>query len=263
MSTITLPARDLAERVDFCWSIRQGQNDRARFREFLPDSGVHLVFRFSPSSSSASLVGPATERATVELDEGSEYFGVRFRTAQAPRLTDVRAAELTNGYARLSSLGGRSVDSVADQLRSLPDVAARQHLIEELVRRAPPPLVEDGRCRAAALHVERTAGRVDVQELARELGLHVRALERTFRSELGIAPKRLIRLVRLRHLLGALRAGRFQTLADLAHASGYADQSHMIKDFRQLTGRGPGERDAFQTRPLATGDTRIVHRRMF
>jgi hypothetical protein len=35
----------------------------------------------------------------------------------------------------------------------------------------------------------------------------------------------------------------------------------MIRDFRQLTGRGPGEKDAFRTRPLATCETRIVHRR--
>jgi AraC-like DNA-binding protein len=261
MSTITFPAPDLSARIDFCWSVTGDAAGGAAFHELLPDSGVHLVVRLSSSGGRMVLLGPATEKASVELDRGSEYFGIRFRTAQAPRLADVRASELTNGYVELSRLGGRAVDSVADQLRSLPDAASRQRLIEDLLRRAAPPLVGDRRCRVAAQLLETHGGSLSVDELARELGLHVRSLERTFRNELGVTPKRLIRLVRLRHVLGALHAGRFGTLAELAHAAGYSDQPHMIRDFKQLTGRAPGEKDAFRARPLASAQTRIVHGR--
>ncbi len=62
-------------------------------------------------------------------------------------------------------------------------------------------------------------------------------------------------------MLGALHAGRFGTLAELAHACGYADQPHMIRDFKQLTGRAPGEKDAFRARPLVSAQTRIIHGR--
>jgi AraC-like DNA-binding protein len=261
MSTITFPAPDLSAKIDFCWSVTGDAASGGAFHELLPDSGVHLVVRLSSSGGKIVLLGLATEKASVELDRGSQYFGIRFHTAQAPRLADVRASELTNGYVELTRMGGRTVDSVADELWSLPDAASRQRLMEDLLRRAAPPLVGDRRCRVAALLLETHGGSLRVDELARELGFHVRSLERTFREELGVTPKRLIRLVRLRHVLGALHAGRFGTLAELAHAAGYSDQPHMIRDFKQLTGRAPGEEDAFRARPLESAQTRIVHRR--
>jgi AraC-like DNA-binding protein len=259
MSTITFPASDLSGRVDFCWSTRRPGGIDAAFGELLPDSGVHLVFRFSPATSGIYLVGPATERPSIELERDAEYVGFRFRTAQAPRFADVRAAELADRFIRLDRIVGRTAESLADQLRGLPDDASRQHVIEDVVRRTPAPLVEDRRCRAGALALERSAGRMRVQELGSELGVHARTLERAFLNELGITPKRLVRLVRLREVLGALRARRFRTLAEVAHDCGYSDQSHMNRDLKDLTGRVPGETDAFLARPLGTAETRLAN----
>lgn len=253
------PAADLAPQVDFCWALGGGPTGPA-FQEFLPDSGVHLVVRVSASTARIALMGPATEKASVQLAPGADYFGVRFRTGQAPRLADVRASELTNGHVDLAGIGGMSVDAVAEHLRALRDMPSRQCFIEALVRRAGPPLVRDPRCRRAAILLEAHGGRLRVDDLAAELGLHARSLERLFLAELGIPPKRLARLVRLRQVLGALRSGAHRTLADVAHACGYADQPHLIKDFKDLTGRLPAERDAFLTRGLAQADTRVVHR---
>ena len=92
MSTITFPAPDLSAQIDFCWSVTGDAAGGAAFHELLPDSGVHLVVRLSSSGGRMVLLGPATEKASVELDRGSQYFGIRFRTAQAPRLADVRAS---------------------------------------------------------------------------------------------------------------------------------------------------------------------------
>jgi AraC-like DNA-binding protein len=91
--------------------------------------------------------------------------------------------------------------------------------------------------------------------------MSARSLERLCLEQLGMAPKRLGRLVRLRQVLLRLQAGGFGTLADLAHGCGYSDQPHLIRDFKQLTGRLPGEPDAFRTRRIA-GDPQaaVVHR---
>jgi len=230
------------------------------FREFLPDSGVHLVIRLSPSGGRMALLGPATEKASFELVPGATYLGVRFRTAQAPRLADLPAAELTDGHAEVLRIGRRPADAVMDELQSLPDLAARQRLLEPLLRWPAPPLVTNARCRNAARAVEARGGQLRVHDLAREAGLHVRSLERLLRAELGISPKRLIRLVRLRQVLGALHHGGYGTLADLAHACGYADQPHMVKDFRHLTGFAPSQERARRGAPLVAALTRIVHR---
>jgi AraC-like DNA-binding protein len=260
MSTITFPAPDLASRVDLCWSAGGEGTGGTAFRELFPDSGAHLIVRFSSSSARMVLLGPATEKVNVELDEGAEYLGVRFRTGQAPRLADVRASELTNRVVELTRLGGERIESVAERLRASPDRASRQRFLEELLRRETPPLVRDERCRRAALLLEDHGGRLRVEDLARELGLHVRSLERLFLEHLGITPKRLARLVRLRHVLGELHAGRHANLAELAYACGYSDQPHLVRDFKALIGRAPGAKDAFRNRRLVRAEARIVHR---
>jgi AraC-like DNA-binding protein len=228
--------------------------------EFFPDAGANLVFRHSPRGCRLVLIGPATERATVEREVGAEYLAIRFRAGQAPRLADVRSSELTNGSVELTRLGGLPIEAVAERLRLLPDLASRQRAFVELLRREAPPLVEDARCRRATLLLEAHGGQLRVEALAAELGLTVRSLERLFLEHLGMTPKRMSRLVRLRNVLGALHSGAFGSLAELAQACGYSDQPHLIRDFKALTARLPGEKDASQNLRLSRAETRVIHR---
>lgn len=254
------PAPDLAQHIDMCWSLTGEEGSGKAFYEILPDSNMNLIFRYSFSGWRMSLLGPASEKACVEIDGASDYFCIRFRPGQALRLADVRTVDLIDCYAELSKIKGISVGSLADRLSSLPDPAARQLVMEDLVRGCL-PLVRDERCRQATALLEAHGGQLHVNELAAELGFHIRTLERLFLEQLGMTPKQLSRLVRFRHLLSSLKTGSFGSLADLAYACGYADQSHMIRDYKELTGRLPGESGSCDPRRL-TGppQTRIVHR---
>ena len=254
------PAPDLAQQIEMCWSLTSCGENGTAFYELLPDSDMNLVFRFSSTGCRMVLMGPLTEKASVELHDASDYFCIRFRPGQALDLADVHPAELIDTYVDIDKIRGERIDSLADRLHSLPDPASRQLVIEDLLRKSR-PLVRDERCRQATALLDAHGGRLQVTELAAELGLHVRSLERIFIDQLGMTPKRLARLVRPQHLFARMRSGSFGSLADLAHASGYTDQSHMIRDVRELTGRLPGETDSCDARRLeGSPQTRIVHR---
>ncbi len=60
---------------------------------------------------------------------------------------------------------------------------------------------------------------------------------RLFRRHVGIAPKAVIRRVRLREVAARVEDGLAPNLADLAAELGYADQAHLARDFRSATGR--------------------------
>jgi AraC-like DNA-binding protein len=261
MVRLARPSAALASRIDLVWSLAAPPRRTGKsFRELFPSSGMSLVFRLSPSGSRAVLLGPAAEKASVELAGGAEYVAVHFRTGQAPRLADATPSELTNAHVDVSRIGGVAVDALAERLWSLPDLASRQRALEGLLGGLP-PLARDARCREAGLLLEASGGCLRVDELARRLGLHVRTLERRFVEHLGLPPKRLARLARLRNVLGRLHQGGHGNLTELAHACGYADQAHMTRDFKELTGRAPGEEDAFRARALAgSPETRVVHR---
>lgn len=75
-------------------------------------------------------------------------------------------------------------------------------------------------------------------ELRRELQWSPRRLIAAFREEVGVTPKTFARIVRFETAQRELRAGRSPAAA--AHAAGYADQSHLHRDFCAFAGRSPG-----------------------
>ncbi|GAA1869648.1 AraC family transcriptional regulator [Pseudonocardia alni subsp. carboxydivorans] len=83
-----------------------------------------------------------------------------------------------------------------------------------------------------------TAGRVGVAELAAETGWSRRHLQSRFRSQVGLTPgtvRRVLRFARAAELVGGGR----DPLALVAAECGYADQPHLSREFRALAGISP------------------------
>ena len=80
-------------------------------------------------------------------------------------------------------------------------------------------------------------GRAAVGALAEELGWSRRRLVARFREEIGLPPKAVARLLRFEHALELVDRG--ETWAEVAFTAGYYDQSHLINEFRSITGITP------------------------
>ncbi len=78
-----------------------------------------------------------------------------------------------------------------------------------------------------------------VGALVRASGLPPRQLQRIFARETGMPPRSYLRLLRFREAVAGIQGGA-PGLADMAAASGYADQAHMTREFRALGGLSPG-----------------------
>jgi len=82
-----------------------------------------------------------------------------------------------------------------------------------------------------------SAGQTTVTALARAAGAHPRTLTRLFEKEIGLGPKRFIRVVRFQAALRALPTCK--SLTQVAADMGYFDQAHFIRDVRELFGETP------------------------
>jgi AraC-like DNA-binding protein len=85
----------------------------------------------------------------------------------------------------------------------------------------------------------RTGGRVRIDTLVERSGLGARQFERRFHIEVGTQPKRYARILRLRCALRLRRADPSRSWTAIAVEAGYADQAHMIHEFRTLSGDRP------------------------
>ncbi len=96
---------------------------------------------------------------------------------------------------------------------------------------------------SAALRTARAALRlvhepgVAIDALAREVAVSRRQLERHFAHWFGTSPRHLAQVARLQWVSRCAQRGA--TLADIAAHTGYADQAHMTRVVRQLTGLTP------------------------
>ncbi|XVX21535.1 helix-turn-helix domain-containing protein [Actinomycetota bacterium] len=92
--------------------------------------------------------------------------------------------------------------------------------------------------RAWAL-LERSHGRARIEEVARAVGRSPRWLSGRFAAELGVSPKQAARLHRFDHARRAAQRGI--PLGQVAAEAGYADQSHLTRDWGQLARQTPRE----------------------
>jgi len=141
---------------------------------------------------------------------------------------------------------------LADTQVSPPD---RAHLRERLAARHRPDDVFDllGRvltavasertvhpavARALAI-AERAPGDLTVAGLAAGGGVGPKRLIRLFTADVGLTPKRYLRLVRFERVRAAVRGRARVDWARVAAGFGYYDQSHLIRDFHDFAGTTP------------------------
>src|SRR5262249_28234976 len=132
---------------------------------------------------------------------------------------------------------GRAARSMMDELEESPDDAARLTAIRRfLLSRLRP---SNSLIQAAVSEIAGTSGRTSIDALSRSLGVGSRRLERAFLDQIAVPAKTFCRIVRFQSVLRRRTPESAAGWADLAVACGYADQSHLIRDFRQFAGETP------------------------
>lgn len=84
-------------------------------------------------------------------------------------------------------------------------------------------------------------GTLSVAELSRSVHISVRQIERAFSEYIGISPKRLSSLVRYQYLWQEMLLTPQFDVQDAVLRYGYADQAHLLREFKRFHGMLPGE----------------------
>lgn len=139
-----------------------------------------------------------------------------------------------------------AVRELEERLFHLQSAEARGRCVEAFLLAHLREKHVDRLVRAACISLTRTGGSRSVSALARDFGLSERTLERRFLRAIGTTPKKFARVLRLQHAV-QLRE-KFSSWAEIAHAAGYYDQSHLIRDCREMYGDSP---EALYSLPLS------------
>jgi AraC-like DNA-binding protein len=230
------PSRALAPYVGCFWELASG-GGRQRI---LPDGAMDVLYAIGDAS--ARVIGPMTRAHLTEGDAPVRLAGVRFRPGAAIDLLGVPAHELRDADVSVSDVWGRRGRSLDARLAAASTSSEAVRALEaELVSRLGSAGAPDRRV-GHAVHVLRVAGgELPIPAVGASVGVSERQLERLFEERVGYGPKLFARIVRLQRSTASIaaRSGSMASWASLAAECGYADQAHLIREFRALTGVTP------------------------
>jgi AraC-like DNA-binding protein len=180
--------------------------------------------------------------SVAETDGMGMGVQVDFTPAAARRFFGVPMHEIANRIVELDDIFGDDARVLVEQLRDAPSWARRFELIDAflLPRMATAPSTTPGVARAWRRLAE-TRGSASIGALASDAGWSRKHLIEKFRDEIGLPPKAIARIMRFNRALRLLRNDATPRWTDIAYASGYYDQAHMIRDFRAFAGATPTE----------------------
>jgi AraC-like DNA-binding protein len=166
--------------------------------------------------------------------------GVRFRMGAAPSLVGTSARELRDHDVALDDLWGSAGADLAARVAEASGWEARlRAMVDGVTGRLGKARTPDPVGVGIASLLTATPGR-PLAEVAEDVGLSERQLRRRVEDAVGYPPRMLARILRLQRFLHAARAaGPGRHLARLAAEAGYADQAHLTRDCRELTGLPP------------------------
>jgi AraC-like DNA-binding protein len=230
------PSPDLREIVACHWLSVVGPCKVGVHTPIIPDGCSDIMLY---DADEPQVVGPDTRVRQAELREGLLITGLRFLPGAWRVVFGCSARVLLDGQARLRDLRTVSTQFV-DALNFADTLQQRQALLEGWVRQSMLDVSADDRllllaCRRLSLDAQLSVG-----VLAKHLGWHPRTMHRQFLAACGYGAKHLQRVMRVQIALQAARPGsHVRSLADLAFVAGFADQAHMTREFKDLTGFTP------------------------
>jgi AraC-like DNA-binding protein len=204
---LTVPAEESTQRV-------------------LPDGCLDLIW----SDGGLLVAGPDTTAQVGLGRPGAGYTGLRFLPGTGPTIIGVPAHELRDRRVPLSDLWpAAQVRRLTQQVAQAADpAAALEEIAAGRLRRAEPadPTI------AGIVAGLRTGA--SVAATAERVSLSERRLHRRCLTAFGYGPKTLARILRMNRALDLARTGT--PFATVAAAIGYADQAHLAREVKALTG---------------------------
>jgi AraC-like DNA-binding protein len=192
--------------------------------------------------SYTTLVGGLHTRPALVTHDGAQSGVQIYLDPLAARsLLGVPAGELAELDVDADAVLGGLARRAREQMLAAPSWPARFAVLDRLLLarlRATDAALPSSEVVHAWRRLRTSGGAVRVETLVTETGWSARHLGAVLRRELGLAPKAaasVVRFDRARRLLTST-SGR---VADVAAAVGYADQSHLDRDFRRFAGAPP------------------------
>ena len=193
-------------------------------------------------SGHSILTGQLKNHFDIRISGRLSLFSVYFYPHGLAPFLNIPVKELQNQSVPMSYLHGKDVSQVEEQLASTHSFHQRITILENFLHKRlkkQKQNPDDRRVAYSIRLINQTRGQIGIDHLASSVCLSRKQFERIFLRHAGTSPKQFLRIVRFQHALLRKKDSQLSSLTELAYDCGYYDQSHMISEFFNFSGKSP------------------------
>lgn len=235
----------LASYIGCYWILRVPPGQPERRELILPDGYAELILNYGKPYvwrdqardveqviKTVHLVGERDASILVDLQEGLNQVGVKFKPIGLFSLLRQPLEELANQIVKVDELNQRSLQELSERVfEAVDDIAKIDVLNSFFLKRLLEVELPDKRIQSALQLILHRQGNIRIDELTNHFDIHYKTLERIFKTHVGLTPKVFARIVRFKYAYKRFHSVVLQDPSFFLDL-GYYDQNHFIKDFK-------------------------------
>ncbi|GAB5409902.1 MAG: AraC family transcriptional regulator [Balneolaceae bacterium] len=246
-----IPPLSLSHLIDCYWVV-ENEDPNIEQQKIIPDGFPEIIFHYGDpyrinisgtweTQSQMLLAGQIRNHFLLENTGTSGMIGIKFKPAALTRFFGIAMNSITDKVVNLNSMLSSQFLSVSDQLVSDLPYQQKIELVNSFFEQLKFEGVEKSELVEEALSlIIGSNGIITVSELTENLGINERKLERLFSKYVGLSPKFYSRIIRFNHIFTLIQHKKMRW-SEIAHLTGFYDQSHFISNFQEFTGEDPSK----------------------
>jgi AraC-like DNA-binding protein len=239
------PPAHLKDFVRCFWVLESSPDSPMPPKEYqsMADGFGELIFQYKGGfegfeKSPVYFRAPKSSVQQLILSDEVEMMGVRLYPHTIPEILRIPATELCNSAFDVTTILSPQDSALAIQVLAASTIREKVYLVSGFMSRLVTQRKANPMSQFIKLIIQRD-GQVTLKEMLDQSGYSERQFERRFSSVAGFTPKQFVRILRYQSTKRKYVTGNYKTLSELAQDSGYFDQSHFIREFKEFSGFDP------------------------
>ena len=247
------PHKDLESIVKFYWTLEVPFDPKNKKQKIVPDGCIEMTFnwgnkikRYTSENDfilhpNAMVMGQRTKSYYILPVGNVDTFAICFYPIGFGNFVKTTLENLVDKETPIAELFGQAeANELEQQIVEAIDTEQRINIVETfLLKKLNLKNIINNIVKSTVDAILKTNGTTPINVILKDNISKRRQLERHFKKQIGISPKQLSKAIRLQATLQLLLNKKSLTLTDIAYESDYFDQSHFIKDFKDLVGVTP------------------------
>lgn len=209
-------------------------------KPIIPDGCIDIIFDLNnPKTLKSFVIGAMTKPI---MNSRTNLVGVRFKPGMAYHFLNSPIHELTDLFVDYYEFVGKEANQLSNQLADLNSTKLQVTLLNKIFTKKLSAINAVETQMSLALNlIQRTGGKCSIKQISSKVGWSRQHFTRKCLNYTGLTPKFLTQVIRIKQVIKQYKTEKFYSWSQLSFDGGYYDQSHIINEFRKITGLTPIE----------------------